>query len=89
VRIETATGEPAGFADGIPVRSPPRWTGFANLPSGRDGVTIVVSQIVGLAVGALLADRCDAVYPGTAPNDGATRRPGQRVMAVTRFIRAV
>jgi hypothetical protein len=73
----------------VPVFGPSGWKDFTNLPDQRDGVTIVVSQIVGLAVNALLPDRTDVVYPGTAPKDGAIRQPGRGVMTVARFTQAV
>jgi hypothetical protein len=73
----------------VPVFGPSGWEGFTNLPPKRDGVAIVVSQIVGLAVNALAPDRTDIVYPVTAPGDGASRSPGRGVTSVTRFIRAV
>jgi hypothetical protein len=89
VRIETTQGTLVGYADGVPVFGPPGWKGFTNLPDQRDGVTIVVSQIVGRAVNALPPDRTDVVYLGTAPKDGAIREPGRGVMTIARFIRAV
>jgi hypothetical protein len=89
VRIETMPGPIVGFADGIPVHAPPRWKGIAHLPPLREGVTIIVSQIVALAIAALHPDRWDVVYPGTAPADGASRRLGRGVVCVSRLIRAV
>jgi hypothetical protein len=89
VSIETTPGKYQGLADGMPVYGPSGWTCFTNLPPRREGVTIVVSPIVGLAVQAFAPDRTDIVYPGTAPGDGASRSPGRGVTSVTRFIRAV
>jgi hypothetical protein len=89
VRIETTPGPLLGYSDGIPLHAPPGWKGIVHLPEKRCGVLIVVSQIVALAVAALLPERTDVVYPGTGPKDGVNRSADRGVMSVCRLIRAV
>jgi len=59
-----------------------------HLPPYREGVILIVSQIVAMAVSVLLPDRDDVVSPGTAPKDGASRENRRGVVAVSRLIRA-
>jgi hypothetical protein len=89
VRIETVPGDAVGLAGGIAVHASPGWKCISNLPPRREDTTVIVSQLVALAVAALHPERGDVVYPGTDPRDGASRVRGRGVMSVTRLIRAI
>jgi hypothetical protein len=50
VRIETVSGDAIGVADGIARYASPAFKAIAHLPPYRDGVILIVSQLVARAV---------------------------------------
>lgn len=87
-RIETRSGEQVSDADGVPILAPPRFVAIRNLPERAEGTLVIVSQLLAVAVAALLPDRTDVVYPGTAASDRPLRTQGG-IRGVRRLIRAV
>jgi len=85
-RVESTPGhvtDVLGDYGGTPVYSATEFGEVRHLPEPREGVVLIVSQLVASRV----PGRRDVVYPGTGPHDGAVRDDG-RVVAVTRLISA-
>ena len=84
-RVVGVQGAQESAVNGIPIH-PASYDRVSGLPTFRDGVIIIVSQITALMVAASDPSRTDVVYPATTKRDGATRDK-LGVVTVRRLIR--